>query len=556
MLTTSFVAIRKRWLWALISLGAALVVVIAMLASAIPLRSDTLKQRIVDTLADRLNSDVTLDDLSVRLYPRLHAEGKGLTIRDRRHRDVPPLISIKAFEVNADLVGVWRKQIAKVELQGLDISIPPDDDDDADDPKGDKAKSRSPHRLHSDSAVATSGTPQPTADNDKPRTDPPALQGGVVIDNLVSNDARLIIIPRKPGKAPKTWEIHALRMRQVSTDQSMPFKATITNAVPPGEIYTDGGFGPWNRDNPGRTPLSGTFTFDKADLSVFKGIGGTLSSRGNFGGSLDYIEVHGDTKTPDFVVTVGGHPFELNAKYHAIVDGTNGDTRLEQIDARFLQTTLLAKGAVLDGPPGQHGRTVSLDVSIPKGRIEDIMKMAVKQKTPPLVGSMQLTTKFLLPPGDNDVAERLRLNGRFGLGSAVFTNREVQAKIVELSRRGRGKVDENLPKESVASDFRGQFVLGGGRLDLKDLMFAVPGAQVRLAGSYSLNRETLAFKGNLLLDAKISQTVTGWKSWLLKIADPLFRRDGGGSRIPIKIEGNRNDPKFGLDMGRVFKRGD
>jgi hypothetical protein len=87
-------------------------------------------------------------------------------------------------------------------------------------------------------------------------------------------------------------------------------------------------------------------------------------------------------------------------------------------------------------------------------------------------------------------------------------------------------------------------------------MFAVPGAQVRLAGSYSLNHETLAFKGNLLLDAKISQTVTGWKSWLLKIADPLFRRDGGGSRIPIKIEGNRNDPKFGVDMGRVFKRGD
>ena len=26
--------------------------------------------------------------------------------------------------------------------------------------------------------------------------------------------------------------------------------------------------------------------------------------------------------------------------------------------------------------------------------------------------------------------------------------------------------------------------------------------------------------------------------------------------IPIKIEGTRNDPKFGLDVGRVFKRGD
>lgn len=194
-------------------------------------------------------------------------------------------------------------------------------------------------------------------------------------------------------------------------------------------------------------------------------------------------------------------------------------------------------------------------MTIPKGRIEDIMRMAVKQKTPPMVGAMQLTTKFVLPPGKNDVVERLRLNGRFSLGGATFTNREVQAKIVELSRRGRGKVEESLVKEAVASDFRGLFALGGGRLELKDLMFAVPGAQVRLAGRYALKPETLAFKGNLLLDAKVSETVGGWKSWLLKVADPLFRRDGGGSQIPIKIEGTRNDPKFGLDMGRVFKRG-
>ena len=53
-----------------------------------------------------------------------------------------------------------------------------------------------------------------------------------------------------------------------------------------------------------------------------------------------------------------------------------------------------------------------------------------------------------------------------------------------------------------------------------------------------------------------AQTVTGIKSLLLKVVDPLFRRKGGGSAIPIKIEGTRADPKFGLDMGRVFKKGD
>ena len=139
--------------------------------------------------------------------------------------------------------------------------------------------------------------------------------------------------------------------------------------------------------------------------------------------------------------------------------------------------------------------------------------------------------------------------------NATFTNPEVQSKIVELSRRGRGRQAEDV-KEAVASDFKGQFVLGNGRLEFKQLMFAVPGAQVRLAGAYALKQEMLEFKGNLLLDAKVSQTVSGFKSLLLKIVDPLFSRDGGGSSVPIKIEGTRSDPKFGLDMGRVFNRGD
>jgi hypothetical protein len=198
---------------------------------------------------------------------------------------------------------------------------------------------------------------------------------------------------------------------------------------------------------------------------------------------------------------------------------------------------------------------VSLDVAITKGRIEDIMRMAVKQKTPPMVGAMQLSTKFLLPPGQGDVVDRLRLNGQFSLSGATFTNRDVQTKIVQLSRRGRGKLEAPTSQETVASDFKGQFALGGAQLTLKKLMFAVPGAQVRLDGSYALRPEALAFKGNLLLDAKVSQTVGGWKSLLLKIADPFFSREGGGSSIPIKIEGTKDDPKFGLDMSRVFRRG-
>jgi hypothetical protein len=91
-------------------------------------------------------------------------------------------------------------------------------------------------------------------------------------------------------------------------------------------IETSGTFGPWGREAPGQTPLEGTFTFEHADLDVFKGISGVLSAVGTFGGTLERIAVHGVTDTPDFTVKAGGHAMPLHATYDAIVDGTNGNT--------------------------------------------------------------------------------------------------------------------------------------------------------------------------------------------------------------------------------------
>jgi hypothetical protein len=45
---------------------------------------------------------------------------------------------------------------------------------------------------------------------------------------------------------------------------------------------------------------------------------------------------------------------------------------------------------------------------------------------------------------------------------------------------------------------------------------------------------------------------SGVKSLLARLAQPLFRRKGGGTRLPIRISGTRSKPQFGLDFGRVF----
>jgi hypothetical protein len=77
---------------------------------------------------------------------------------------------------------------------------------------------------------------------------------------------------------------------------------------------------------------------------------------------------------------------------------------------------------------------------------------------------------------------------------------------------------------------------------------------VRLSGDYALERGELDLEGHLLMEAKVSETVTGIKSFFLKLADPFFR-DRGSTSVPIKIKGPVTEPDFGLAIGGARKAG-
>lgn len=532
----------RLWLW--LTLGGCAFVIVALfaIASWVPFSSETLRAKVVATLADRLDAEVELQDLHIRVLPRFRAEGTGLTIRHKRRRDVPPLISVKTFSVDADLIGLLRRHVARVTLNGLDIEIPPHGNDD--DGAGRAEEAGPPPRAGEAGTAKAARSPRGRLR--RPGDD-------VIVDHLLANEAQLVIIPLDPNRVPRIWAIHALHMRTVGFDRAMPFDATLTNGIPPGEIATQGIFGPWQAENPGATPVDGTFTFARADLGVFTGISGMLSAHGEFGGTLGRLGIHGETDTPDFTLAISGHPVPLHTDYHATVDGTNGDTLLDRIDAKLLNTSFVAKGGVIGGP-GQEGRTIKLDIVMEKARLEDIMRLAVKASKSPMSGGLTLTTTFVLPPGERDVVDKLRLDGRFAIATARFSNINIQKRVNEFSQRSRGnQASDDEP--SVASNFKGQFRLADGTLSLQGLAFDIPGASVRLAGTYALRSELLDFTGMLLMDAKISETQTGLKRLLLKVIDPLFKKDGGGSAIPIKIVGKRSDPSFGLDKSRVFHRG-
>jgi hypothetical protein len=502
--------VRKRIVIAAIPV-VALLVCLVIVVSTIPITSERARRAVVEALSGTLDGTVDLEAFSFRLLPYVSVQGTGLTVRHHGRRDVPPLISIRAFAVTGTVFGLLRGHARHVRLDGLDIEIPPEPDDDQDD--------------------------------DRPRR---AI--GFVIDTLESVDARLAVLSSKEGHAPKVWRIHRLRMESVG-NRPMPFTAVLTNAVPPGEIATDGTFGPWNAGEPGQTPLRGAFSFERADLSVFKGISGTLSSQGSFDGVLERIAVRGETRTPDFTVAVGGHPVPLRTRYRATIDGTNGDTILDRIDASFLDTAIVATGRVVDNSPGRDGRTVKVNTTIEKGRIEDVLRLAVRPLKP-MVGALTLDASLVLPPGERDVSERLALKGTFTLADAHFTNVDVSRRIADLSRRTRGRPDASSGTR-VASAFAGTVNLENGTLAIPRVRFTVPGAAVQLAGTYGLRNEALDFRGTLYADAKVSEMTTGIKSLLLKLVDPLFNHNGG-SAIPIKVTGTRETPAFGLDRGRVF----
>jgi len=492
------------------------------------------RDRAVAAINSRFQSEVALTSLEVSLLPRPRVRGEGLTIRHHGRTDVVPLIQVGTYTATAGVGGLLRTPIHLdvVELDRMDISIPP-------------GGLRNSAHAEGASPAEDTGSRVVRAGAAGPED--------LKIDKIISRQTRLEIVPRDPGKLPRVFEIHNLVMRGLGDGDGAPFEASLTNPTPRGLITTHGTFGPWRADDPRATPIRGEYGFKDANLDTIKGISGVLSSRGAYSGVLERIDVKGQTDAPDFSIDLAGQPVHLKTTFHAVVDGTNGNTFLEQVEARLLETAIVAKGAV-ERTEDIKGRQVTLDVEIRDGRIEDVLKLGVKGEKPPMTGRMQLAAKFRLPAGDRDVMERLELDGTFKLAQAHFTNVDVQERIDTLSRRGRGDVTNE--GRSVVSNFSGAFVLRLGSLSFSSLQFAVPGALVQLAGVFDLKAETLDFAGHLLLDAPLAETTTGVKSLMARAAQPFFRRPGGGSRLPIRISGPRAKPEFGLDVKKAVTPGD
>jgi AsmA-like C-terminal region len=486
------------------------------------------KQRVVDALARRFDADVDLKALQVSLFPQPNVSGEGLTIRHKQWPDAHPLISIRRFSAKTDFETLInrRDHVDLVRLEGLEIRIPP---------RGHAAE----HDVNEDDQQVANG---------EPGHDTTRLK--FYIETMIADGAMLEIEPKTAGKQPLQFDIEKLTLHSVGPGQAMAFQAKLTNAKPPGAIDSSGSFGPWQRDDPRATPVSGKYTFQHANLSVFKGISGMLASTGSYQGVLQHIEVEGATDTPDFALKRGGQPVHLTTVFHSIVNGTDGDTLLEPVDARFLHSEFVCRGGVVhvDGTPG---KTVSLDAVTKQARMEDILKLVTGDSRPLLTGNVDFRTKIVIPQGPQDVLDKLDLDGEFRVSAAEFTSQSVQQRLTTLSARARGidkDEEQRMPPMKVASNFNGRFKLDNGTVSFRSLSFEVPGADIRLAGTYNLRSQAMDMKGTFRMQSTLSDTQAGVKHWLLKPLDPFFKKNGAGFEVPITLSGTRDHPDIGASI--------
>ena len=513
---------RRRRVLQLVGFGLLLVVIALGVFTEVAMHRalPILKGRIIETLSVRFNSKVELDSLDVSVTKGLAVSGGGLRIFAPDDMVAAgatnPIIAVREFSFAAPLRELFRKplHIELVNLDGLEIHIPP-------------------------RQARAAGVPS--------KRRPGKIE--IHVDHFLCTHSDLYIDNGNPEKEPKHFVLERIELWDIGEDAPWRYEATLVNAIPKGDIHAAGNFGPWITEGPGDSRIDGHYTFDHADLYPIKGIGGTLSSVGDFTGQINHINVTGTTDTPNFSLDSANQPMPLTTSFRAVVDGTTGDTYLKDVKAKLRDTPIDCSGSVVNIKG--KGHSIDLDVLISGGSLQDLLGLAVRTRPVYLKAAISTRAKLHVRPGKESVVQKLAVSGDFTLQRVHFTNPRVQDKVDGLSLRAQGRPAEAKPgAPDVASQMTGTFNLVGGRITFDRLNYTLPGATVQLAGIYTLNGEQFDFHGKVRTEAEVSHMVSSWwKQLLLKPVDPFFRKNGAGTEVPVRITGTENEPKFGLDFG-------
>ncbi len=384
------------------------------------------------------------------------------------------------------------------------------------------------------------------------------------VGEIVADGAQ-VVVATEDNNPPLAFDFHELKLHGVSKDSAVHFVALLQTPEPTGDLQLQGTIGPFRRDQAGITPLSGTYSYKNAKLEEFIGIGGVLSSEGKFNGQLQAINVDGATDTPDFQLDVGVHPVDLKNKFHALVNGTNGDLQLDPVESSWGKTTVITRGTI-EGPRGAKKlKTITLDMTCQSGRVQDLLRLFVHDDQPPMSGAIAFQAHVMLPPQPDHFLNEVRLQGKFSIKGARYTTPGTQQQIDILSADARGQADKieddqdkqrktgndaglNRDLQPVISNFTGNVVLRNAIADFQQLTFEVPGATALMHGTYDLRSRQINMQGTAHLQSQLSGATTGMKSFLLKVIGPFRPHQNGekGSTVEVRVTGTYGRPSFAV----------
>src|SRR5690348_9105959 len=267
---------RKKWyLIPFIVLAAILVAAAVLLAAKWPFT----QARVIQRLQQATATTVQIGSFHEEYFPHPGCVAGEVTFQ----HGTQPLMTIRTLTIRGSFFGLFTKHVALLRADGGHITLP-----------------------------SLGGGLSLGGQN----------QGGTIIDQLVADGTVLDIQPKNAGGKPTRFLLRQFRLRGLGGERALSFQTILDNPKPPGVVSAEGTFGPWKSGSAASTAVAGRYALRHADLSVFRGIAGMLSSSGTFRGTFQQLRVQGTTDTPDFEAARSGHKFHLSGQFQALVNAT------------------------------------------------------------------------------------------------------------------------------------------------------------------------------------------------------------------------------------------
>jgi hypothetical protein len=377
----------------------------------------------------------------------------------------------------------------------------------------------------------------------------------MMLDSLVATDTTLTIESSTSGHPPIELTFERLSLGDFAVGKAFAYDAVLVGLNGHARMHSKGHIGPWNSERASQIPLDGNYHLTALDLATVNGLRGTLAAHGRVVGTLREIAVDGTSDIPDLAFDTSAHPIALHIDYHAILNGLRGTLDVEPATLHLLGTTFTATGSVArdpDHPTATSGFDTDLDLVMKSGRAEDVLALVSSPRPAIMTAIMSSTTHLAIKPGPQRLIQRIVATGSAQLDNVLFSNPTIQQQFDSLSLRAEGHPKEakqlgpNVPK--APSDVTGNFRMSNGNIDLSQVVSRRPAMLILLDGRYELTGTEMDMHGVLRTAVPASHMTSGWKSLLAKPLDPFLKKHGAGMELPIRVNGDRSNPHFGLDL--------